>query len=153
MKTIIIASALAAVVCIGTQSIAQEEPLRFFGEMMIDNRFRLDKEHERYWNENRLELTVGRQRIAWRTADRLNPTDNINAYDLEDIWDFGRHHGSELFYPRINVFGFDMAGAIGDVGVWGEAAVFLPPEEIIMQTDLSAFALPPIQILASSPRP
>jgi len=41
-----------------------------------------------------LDLRVGRQRIAWGTADRLNPTDNLNPYDLEDIWDFGRHLGS-----------------------------------------------------------
>ena len=29
------------------------------------------------------------------TADKLNPTDNVNPYDLEDIWDFGRHLGSD----------------------------------------------------------
>lgn len=42
-----------------------------------------------------LDLTVGRQRIAWGTADKLNPTDNLNPYDLEDILDFGRHRGSD----------------------------------------------------------
>ncbi len=41
-----------------------------------------------------LDLRVGRQRIAWGTADKLNPTDNLNPDDLEDIWDFGRHLGS-----------------------------------------------------------
>ncbi len=39
---------------------------------------------------NNLELRVGRQRIAWGTADKLNPTDNLNPDDLEDIMDFGR---------------------------------------------------------------
>lgn len=42
-----------------------------------------------------VDIKIGRQRIAWGTADRLNPTDNVNPYDLEDIWDFGRHLGSD----------------------------------------------------------
>ncbi|HEY4717059.1 MAG TPA: hypothetical protein VII00_08135 [bacterium] len=42
-----------------------------------------------------IDIRIGRQRIAWGTADKLNPTDNINPYDLEDIWDFGRHLGSD----------------------------------------------------------
>jgi hypothetical protein len=42
-----------------------------------------------------LDLRIGRQRIAWGTADRLNPTDNLNPYDMEDILDFGRHRGSD----------------------------------------------------------
>jgi hypothetical protein len=41
-----------------------------------------------------LDIRIGRQRIAWGTADKLNPTDNLNPDDLEDIWDFGRHLGS-----------------------------------------------------------
>jgi hypothetical protein len=41
-----------------------------------------------------LDVRIGRQRIAWGTGDRLNPTDNLNSYDLEDIWDFGRHTAS-----------------------------------------------------------
>lgn len=42
-----------------------------------------------------MDLRVGRQRIAWGTADRVNPTDNLNPDDLEDIWDFGRHLSSD----------------------------------------------------------
>lgn len=42
-----------------------------------------------------LDLRAGRQRISWGRADRLNPTDNLNPYDLEDLWDFGRHLGSD----------------------------------------------------------
>ncbi len=38
-----------------------------------------------------LDLRIGRQRIAWGTGDGLNPTDNLNPDDLEDIFDFGRH--------------------------------------------------------------
>ena len=42
-----------------------------------------------------LDLTIGRQRIVWGTADKLNPTDNLNPYDMEDILDFGRHRASD----------------------------------------------------------
>lgn len=43
----------------------------------------------------KLDVKIGRQRITWGTADKLNPTDNLNPYDLEDILDFGRYNGSE----------------------------------------------------------
>ncbi len=202
---------------------------------------------------NNLDLRIGRQRIAWGTADKLNPTDNLNPNDLEDIWDFGRHLGSnsikasyyikdlaitgvfipaftpavlpsndwlsaftsayslpnyfayqnisdtiimpsnklkesaiwgakifknilgfdwsvsyvkgrydlpmlskliftptgtvglvnlssQLVYPRMQVIGADMAGGLGGVGVWAEAAMFLP-EKTILTTDLSAFGM------------
>ncbi len=42
-----------------------------------------------------LDIKIGRQRIAWGTADMLNPTDNLNPYDYEDVLDFGRHRGSD----------------------------------------------------------
>jgi len=42
-----------------------------------------------------LDIKIGRQIITWGTADKLNPTDNLNPYDLEDILDFGRHRGSD----------------------------------------------------------
>lgn len=42
-----------------------------------------------------LDLKIGRQRISWGTADKFNPTDNLNPYDLEDILDFGRHRASD----------------------------------------------------------
>jgi len=200
-----------------------------------------------------IDMRLGRQRISWGTADKLNPTDNLNPDDLEDIWDFGRHLSSdgvkascyladltltvvyipvfrpavmpegewaaalspamelpaglilkslsdtiilpannpgessitgvkmempilgydfsvsyvygrddlpvtkkvifsptaapgevdiatELVYPRMNIIGMDMAGAIADIGIWAEAAVFFP-EKIIMTTDLSALAM------------
>ncbi len=44
---------------------------------------------------DKLDLKVGRQRIAWGTADRFNPTDNLNPPDLEDLLDFGRANGSD----------------------------------------------------------
>ncbi|MBN2519671.1 MAG: hypothetical protein JXB17_04135 [Bacteroidales bacterium] len=42
-----------------------------------------------------LDITIGRQRIVWGTADKLNPTSNLNPYDMEDILDFGRQRGSD----------------------------------------------------------
>jgi hypothetical protein len=42
-----------------------------------------------------LDLKIGRQRIAWGKADKMNPTDNLNPYDFEDILDFGRHRASD----------------------------------------------------------
>ena len=203
-----------------------------------------------------LDIKIGRQRIAWGTADKLNPTDNLNPYDLEDILDFGRHRGSDainmtyylnnefsvqavfvpffqpvnmpvgifanalnpavelpqgmilkgmsdsLLTPRYNleesstagfkfkgfaagfdfslsyvwgrdgmpiatyntftpvdmtggininsqleftrthIFGADLAGSIGSIGVWAEAAAFLPENNVYMTTDLSALYPP-----------
>lgn len=200
-----------------------------------------------------LDVKIGRQRITWGKADKLNPTDNLNPYDLEDILDFGRHRGSdaisfdyylnsefslqgvyipffqpanmpvgifanaltpnmempegmtlmgfsdnvnmpkynlgesstaglkfkgfaagfdfslsyiwgrdglpmasyntftpvdltggininsELSFYRTHIFGADLAGSIGGVGVWAEAAVFLPENEFNMTNDFSAF--------------
>jgi len=200
-----------------------------------------------------LDIKIGRQRITWGTADKLNPTDNLNPYDLEDILDFGRHRGSDaisfdyyfnsefslqgvyipffepanmpvgifsnaltpnmelpqgmtlmgfsdkvnmpkynlaesstaglkfkgfaqgfdfslsyiwgrdgmpvstyntftpvnltggvsinsdLSFYRTHIFGADLAGNIGGVGVWAEAAAFLSENEVIMTNDLSAF--------------
>jgi hypothetical protein len=196
-----------------------------------------------------LDIRIGLQRISWGTADKLNPTDNLNPDDLEDIWDFGRHLGStaiktsyylgdftltavyipiftpaalpieewagalanpvelppglslrnlsdrviipektfkessmfgfkieknffgfdfslsyfsgrddiplankvkltpvdifgntdvevELVYPRIEVLGLDVAGALGKIGIWVEGALFFP-EEVEMVTDLT----------------
>lgn len=42
-----------------------------------------------------VDLKIGRQRFAWGTADKFNPTDNLNPPDLEDILDFGRKRGIE----------------------------------------------------------
>jgi len=43
----------------------------------------------------KLDLKIGRQRIVWGTADKLNPTDNLNPFDMEDVLDFGRHRASD----------------------------------------------------------
>ena len=208
-----------------------------------------------------LDVKIGRQRITWGTADKLNPTDNLNPYDLEDVLDFGRHRGSDaisldyyfnsefslqgvyipffqpanmpvgafanaltpsmelpqgmtlmesrgrihmprynlaesstvglklkgfaagfdfslsyvwgrdgmpistyntftpvdatggisifsqLSFYRTHIFGIDMAGSIGGVGVWAEAAAFLPKNEVIMTNNLSAlYPMSPVPV-------
>jgi hypothetical protein len=35
-----------------------------------------------------LDVTIGKQRIQWGTADELNPTDQLNAYDFSDLTNF-----------------------------------------------------------------
>jgi hypothetical protein len=35
-----------------------------------------------------LDLTIGKQRVQWGTADGINPTDRLNPYDLSDLTDF-----------------------------------------------------------------
>ncbi|RPJ08584.1 MAG: hypothetical protein EHM28_03890 [Spirochaetaceae bacterium] len=37
-----------------------------------------------------LDISVGKQRIPWGTADVLNPTDVLNPLDLSDPFDFGK---------------------------------------------------------------
>ena len=212
---------------------------------------------------DKLDLKAGRQQFAWGTADRFNPTDNLNPPDLEDIFDFGRVSGSDavslqwhfshstslqgvfmpffrpanmplgiyadlmtipldlppgfsmrhyndtlqmprnnlnegvtagarlrsfvlntdfsvsyiygrdplpvpdlarlsltdspgkldvaarLIYPRHHIIGADMSGSIGRVGIWAEAALFIPEEEIVMKihtppADDLPLPLPPV---------
>ncbi len=57
-----------------------------------------------------LDVTIGRQRIAWGTADGINPTDNLNPYDLSDIWDFGSHLGSDAIDFRYYIKDFKIEG-------------------------------------------
>ncbi len=37
-----------------------------------------------------MDIRIGKQRIAWGTADKLNVVDNLNPDDFEDILDLGR---------------------------------------------------------------
>lgn len=45
----------------------------------------------------------------------------------------------KLIYPRRKIVGFDLAGAYGGLGFWGEVAVFFP-EEVKTISDLSALS-------------
>lgn len=76
-----------------------------------------------------VDLKIGRQRIAWGTADKLNPTDNVNALDLSDPWDFGRHLGSDGVQLSVYAGGIQVTGlavaqftpAVLPTGQWANA--------------------------------
>ena len=36
-----------------------------------------------------LDLRIGKQEINWGTADKINPTSNLNPYDMDDFLNFG----------------------------------------------------------------
>jgi hypothetical protein len=72
-----------------------------------------------------LDLRVGRQRITWGTADNINPTDNLNPDDLEDIWDFGRHVPTSSILAKY-YWGETM---VSGVFVPGFTPAALPPRE------------------------
>lgn len=53
-----------------------------------------------------IDLRIGKQRIAWGTADSFNPTDNINPDDLEDIFAFGKHIATTSLSSKIYFGGY-----------------------------------------------
>ncbi len=84
-----------------------------------------------------LDIRIGRQRIAWGTADKINPTDNINPDDFEDIWDIGRHLGSDGIKATYYLGNFTIQGvfvpnfnpAVLPLPKW--SSVLIPPVQII----------------------
>jgi len=50
-----------------------------------------------------LDLKIGKQRISWGTADKLNPTDILNPYDLQNPFDFGKKMSSEAILFDISL--------------------------------------------------
>ncbi|MBN2214405.1 MAG: hypothetical protein JW723_09180 [Bacteroidales bacterium] len=52
-----------------------------------------------------LDLKIGRQLIAWGTADKINPTSNLNPFDMEDVLDFGRQRGSDAIVANYYISG------------------------------------------------
>ncbi|MEO0206574.1 MAG: hypothetical protein ABIL22_07875, partial [candidate division WOR-3 bacterium] len=47
---------------------------------------------------------------------------------------------NELVFPKMQIVGLDLAGAIGDIGIWAEGALFLP-ESINYVIDLSQLGM------------
>jgi hypothetical protein len=99
-----------------------------------------------------LDVRIGRQRIAWGTADKLNPTDNLNPDDLEDMWDFGRHLGSDGLkatyylgdYELSAVFIPKFTPAVLPAGDWAAALSpsFDLPEGIILRNYSDKIIMP-----------
>ena len=195
-----------------------------------------------------IDLRIGKQRINWGTADRLNPTDNLNPDDFSDLvnfaekvptwalktsyyvgdftltavwlpaltpillprnsaglflsnelagvedrldlpastpqnsmfalklsgalgnWDYSlsyfngfddipvlrrlvvqpdtaglRPRRVELGFPRMQVFGMDVATELSGIGLWGEAALFVP-EKTISVTQIGGTAYPSVEL-------
>lgn len=94
-----------------------------------------------------IDLRIGRQRIVWGTADRLNPTDNLNPYDMEDIWDFGRHLPSNSIKLTWYKAGFALTGVLTPMftpsltpsGEWTQA--FMPSFNLPSEIDLGLLTL------------
>ncbi|MFQ5799404.1 MAG: DUF1302 family protein, partial [Bacteroidota bacterium] len=59
-----------------------------------------------------LDLRVGKQRLAWGTADKLNPTDNINPDDFSDLVNFTDK------IPTWAITGTYYLGNVTLTGVW-----------------------------------
>ncbi len=51
-----------------------------------------------------LDLRIGKQRIAWGTADGINPTDNINPNDFSDLLNFTDHIPSLAIKLEYSIF-------------------------------------------------
>jgi len=108
----------------------------------------------------KLDLKVGKQRIAWGTGDKLNPTDNLNPYDLEDILDFGRHRGSWAINMNYYLTNVSLQGvfvpffqpANMPVGIFGTAFSGTPdiPPQITVNEFSDSLLLPSYNIGESS---
>ncbi len=92
-----------------------------------------------------LDLRIGKQRVAWGTADRLNPTDNLNPDDFSDPLDFGRKFPTTAFMATYYLGDYTLTG------VWLPSLkpVLLPTTGFSISGDQPPVALPPgIQIMA-----
>jgi hypothetical protein len=50
-----------------------------------------------------LDIRIGKQRIAWGTADRFNPTDNLNPEDVSDFLNFGERVPTWAILANLNI--------------------------------------------------
>ncbi len=107
-----------------------------------------------------VDLKVGRQRIAWGTADKLNVVDNVNPLDLSDPWDFGRHLGSDGAQLNVYAGGLQITGlAVGQFapavlpsGQWATALIpsaLQVPSGVTLGTVSSSVTLPGLSIANS----
>jgi hypothetical protein len=107
-----------------------------------------------------VDLKVGRQRIAWGTADKLNVTDNVNPLDLSDPWDFGRHLGSDGAQLNVYAGGVQVtvlavaqfAPAVLPTGQWASALMpssLQAPPGLTLGSVTSTVSLPGLSIADS----
>jgi hypothetical protein len=90
-----------------------------------------------------LSYVYGRDGLPMVYHNSLTPAGMMGQVDVK----------SALQFPRSHIFGADLAGSLGSIGVWGEMAVFLPEKEWVMTTDLSALGLPEVETVALKKSP
>ena len=78
--------------------------------------------------DGRYDLPAAKE-VQGKIEQITNPANPLENLILEEI---------SLFFPRRRVLGFDLAGELGNVGIWAEAAVFFP-EKV---TTVAKIALP-----------
>ncbi len=84
-----------------------------------------------------LSYVWGRDGMPIGTYNAFIPVDTMGGININ----------SQLSFYRTHVFGADLAGSIKGVGVWAEAAVFLPENEVVMTNDLSAmYPMSPVTV-------
>ncbi len=77
-----------------------------------------------------LSYFYGRDDIPLVRNVNFTPVDTLGIVDVS----------MELIYPRIQVFGVDLAGTVGDVGYWIEGALFYP-EKMEMTSNLNKLGM------------
>jgi len=84
-----------------------------------------------------LSYVWGRDGMPFSTYNTITPVDTTDGIKID----------SQLSFYRTHIFGTDLAGSIIGIGVWAEAAVFLPENEIIMTNDFSSlFPISPVPV-------
>jgi len=66
-----------------------------------------------------LSYYYGRDDLPLLSSVNLTPMDTLGTFAAAAV----------MIYPRMQVIGADMAGSIGDVGVWAEGALFIPKKQ------------------------
>lgn len=91
-----------------------------------------------------LSYIYGREFLPFAHSAVITPAEGVTIPGLVDL-------EASLFFPRFHMAGFDMAGTIGNIGVWVEAGLFFPEKEVKLNTDFSALhGLPPGMLTADS---
>ena len=84
-----------------------------------------------------LSYVWGRDGLPISSYNTIIPVDAMGGISIN----------SQLLFNRTHIFGADLAGSIGGIGVWAEAAAFLPDNEVVMTNNLSAlFPMSPVPV-------
>ena len=106
---------------------------RMFSDRIIlpDNKIGATSQFAVRLSSNLLNYDVSLSYFAGRDDMPLADQVTITPVDTLGNADFA----TEMIYPKIRALGGDFTGSIGDVGFWGEGAVFLP-ERVELNVDL-----------------